>query len=135
MRFPKPFFRKAKQAWYLQLGGRQISLGKDRDEAFRRYQEIMLHERGQIAAPDDALTVAQVWALFLDCSCRHNDPQTYAGYKDFLQGFCDLYGTLRAVTQLKPFHVTRWLDRHSGWGDGTRRCAVTAVKRAFNWAA
>jgi integrase len=135
MKFPKPFFRRAKQAWYLQLGGRQISLGKDRDEAFRRYQEIMLHERGQIAAPDAALTVAQVCDLFLDWSCRHNDPRTYAWYKDFLQSFCDVYGTLRAATQLKPFHLTRWLDRHDGWGDGTRRCAITAVKRAFNWAA
>src|SRR4051812_25552821 len=100
MKFPKPFFRKAKQAWYLQLGGRQISLGKDRAEAFRRYQEILLHERGQVAAPQTALTVAQVCDLFLDWSQKHNDPQTYHWYKDYLQSFCDLYGTLRAATQL-----------------------------------
>jgi len=29
MRFPKPFFRASKDAWYVQLGKRQISLGKD----------------------------------------------------------------------------------------------------------
>jgi len=50
MKFPKPFFRKAKHAWYLQLGKRQISLGPDRDKAFERYQEVLLHERGQIGA-------------------------------------------------------------------------------------
>ena len=33
MRFPKPFFRESKQAWYVQIGKRQISLGKDREEA------------------------------------------------------------------------------------------------------
>jgi hypothetical protein len=28
MRFPKPFFRVSKGAWYVQLGKRQISLGR-----------------------------------------------------------------------------------------------------------
>jgi hypothetical protein len=58
MKFPKPFFRKAKQAWYLQLGKRQTSLGRDREAAFRRYQEILLHERGQLSAPMSALSTA-----------------------------------------------------------------------------
>src|ERR1700735_1382672 len=34
MKFPKPFFRKAKHAWYVQLGKRQVSLGPDREKAF-----------------------------------------------------------------------------------------------------
>lgn len=47
MKFPKPFFRRSKQAWYLQLGARQISLGKDRDEAFAKYRDILHQETGQ----------------------------------------------------------------------------------------
>jgi integrase len=133
MKFPKPFFRQSKQAWYLQLGKHQMSLGKDPDAAFRRYHEILLHERGQVSAPDSALTVAQVADLFLEYSHRHNDQQTYDWYKHFLQDFCDRHGGLKAV-EAKPFHVTRWLDRHPGWEDGSRRAAITAVKRAFNWA-
>jgi integrase len=133
MKFPKPFFRKAKQAWYLQLGKRQISLGPDREQAFKRYQEILLHERGQLSAPSSALTAAQVCDLFLDWCQRHNDPSTYDFYRKFLQDFCDMHGGLRAL-EVKPFHVTRWLDRHPGWADGSRRCAITAVKRPFNWA-
>jgi len=133
MRFPKPFFRKSKKAWYLQLGGRQISLGKCRDEAFLRYQEILLHERGQVIASNSALTAAQVCDLFLEWCKRHNEPVTYDFYKKFLQDFCDLYGAVRAL-EVKPFHVTRWLDHHAGWADGSRRCAISAVKRAFNWA-
>ena len=81
MKFPKPFFRKAKQAWYLQLGKRQISLGADRDAAFKRYQEILLHERGLFSAPASALSVAQICDLFLDWSQRHNEPVTYDFYK------------------------------------------------------
>src|SRR5207247_2077603 len=37
------------------------------------------------------------------------------------------------ATELKPFHVTRWLDDHKDWNAG-RRCAITAAKRAFSWA-
>ncbi len=133
MKFPKPFFRKAKQAWYLQLGKRQISLGADREQAFKRYQEIILHERGQISAQNSALTTAQLCDLFLDWCQRHNEPTTYDFYKKFQQDFCNMHGSLRAL-EVKPFHVTRWLDHHKGWGDGSRRCAITAVKRVFNWA-
>jgi integrase len=133
MKFPKPFFRKAKQAWYLQLGKRQISLGADRDQAFKRYQEILLHEGGQITAPGVALSVAQVCDLFLDWCQRHNEPSTYDHYRFFLQDFCGRDGGLNSL-DLKPFHITRWLDRHTGWGNGGRRSAIGAIKRVFSWA-
>jgi len=61
-----------------------------------------------------------------------HDVNTYWGYRDFLQDFCEMYGTLLGKA-LKPLHVTRWLDAHPGW-KGSRRNAVIAVKRAFNWA-
>jgi integrase len=133
MKFPKPFFRKSKQAWYVQLGKQQHSLGKDREEAFRRYRELLLHEEGKTPDRTKPLTTAQVCDLFLDWSSRHNDKSTYVWYKDFLQSFCDLHGGRKAL-ELKPFHVTRWLDSETGWGKATRRCATIAVKRAFNWA-
>ena len=52
MKFPKPFFRKSKQAWYVQLGKKQHSLGKDREEAFRRYKDIILHEQARRPFPE-----------------------------------------------------------------------------------
>ena len=44
--FPKPFYRKSRDTWYVQIDGRQINLGKDRETAFQRYHAIM-------AAPPD----------------------------------------------------------------------------------
>src|SRR5207244_4446759 len=70
--------------------------------------------------------------LFLDYSLRHHAADTFRGYKDFLQDFCEMYGPLLA-RDLKSLHVTRWLDAHPGW-KGSRRNAVVAVKRVFNWA-
>lgn len=39
--FPKPFFRSDRAMFYVQLRGKQINLGPDRDAAFRRYGELI----------------------------------------------------------------------------------------------
>ena len=80
----------------------------------------------------DTLAVRVLYDLFLDYSKKHHAADTYANYKLFLQSFCDAYGRDLAA-EVKPFHVTRWLDDHPSW-DGGRRHAVIAVKRAFSWA-
>ncbi len=41
MRQPKPYFRAQKQAWYVQIDGRQFSLGRDEQAAWNRYHELM----------------------------------------------------------------------------------------------
>jgi len=41
MRQPRPFFRKQTKSYYVQIGKKQINLGKDEKEAYRRYHELM----------------------------------------------------------------------------------------------
>lgn len=80
---------------------------------------------------------ASVPALKDDASCT---AQHFWWYDAYLQSFCkhvdsDLkrkLGLLPAV-DLLPLHVTRWLAAHRTWKTG-KRCAVIAIKRAFNWA-
>lgn len=135
MKTPRPWYRKQNDTWYVCRNGRQIPLCKGKDnkaEAEKAYFQVMAREGGLLPEPI-SLTVAQACDLFLDWCQRHNAARTYEWYQDYLQDFCDAHGGLRAL-QLKPFHVTHWLDRHKGWGDGSRRCAITALKRVFNWA-
>ena len=42
------------------------------------------------------------------------------------------FGSL-AVSELNPLHIDQWIAAHSGWS-GSRRSAIQAVKRAFNFA-
>src|SRR5262249_18870551 len=135
----KPFFREFDGWWYAQTRvgkkRKQVKLVKGKEneqEAYRAFCRLMAEEGGKVPTPAQ-LTVASVCDLYLDFSQRHHEPRTYQWYKDFLQDFCDHHGRL-SVADLKPFHVNRWLDLHPGWGDGGRRCGVTCVKRAFNWA-
>ena len=123
----QPFFRSSKQAWYLQIGKRQLSLGRDRKEALRRYEEIKLHDLHTVPAFPSRLKVAQVCDLFLEWSLEHHEPPTYDFYRWFRQGFCRLTGSL-PVTQLQRLHVTRWL-KGKGWNDTTQNRAISCIKR------
>ena len=141
----KPFFRAFDGCWYVQTraGGKrkQVKLldplghpirGREQEEAaWKAFHRLMAADPTNVPAPS-ALTVAQVCDLFLCHAERHNEPKTFAWYGKFLQSFCDLFGALGAP-DVKPLHVTRWLDAHPGWATA-RRCAVICVKRAYNWA-
>jgi integrase len=136
MRRPsKPWYRKFNDTWYVCLNGRQLPLARGKDskrEAEREFHRLMAGEAPQASRPKDTRVVA-VLDLFLDHALRHNAESTYLWYKRFLQDFSDRCGAMR-VGDLRPYHVTRWADAHPGWKGG-RWGAVTAVKRAFNWAA
>jgi integrase len=137
MRTPKPFYRRFNDTWYVQLGKSQIPLAKGRQnekEAYRRYYEVMAEQpMGRMPNPLPHATAAAVSDLFLEWCQKHNAGPTYEWYRRYLQDFCEHCGRMR-VEELRPFHVTRWVDLHPEW-KAARRCAIIAVKRAFNWAA
>ena len=132
-KFPKPFFRTARNAWFLQVGAKQIKLGPDRDAAFRRYHELMGQPEAP-APPADSASVVGVLDAFLDWCLRHKAGRTYDWYRDYLESFARTLPPGLGVARLRPFHVQQWLDANPGWKTG-KRGAVIAVQRAFNWAA
>ena len=134
----EPFFREFDSWWYAQfrIGGKRIQkkLVKGREneaEAYRLFYRLMAQDPATLPEPTN-LKVAHICDSFLDYAEKNNDPKTFTWYKGYLQSFCEACGTVGAL-DIKPFHVTRWLDSHSGW-KGSRRCAVICVKRAYNWA-
>lgn len=132
MRRPEPWYRASKEAWYVQFGDKQVRLAKGpkdatEKEAFDAYYRLMAHRPENLPKGDDLLC-----DLFLDHSKAHHEPDTFRLYKHFLQRFCKSYGRSPAA-DIKPLHVTRWLDQHPKW-KASRRHAALAVKRAFTWA-
>ena len=97
--------------------------------------------------------MASICEAFLEWSQKNQSPRTYKFYLDFLNQFCRFHRGLK-VADLKPFHITRWLDSHARpeedgvrradgkvlllrngyWGDTTRFHAIRTVQRAFAWA-
>jgi len=141
----KPFYREFDGCWYAQVraGGKrkQIKLrdlsdnpirGRENEpQAWKAFHRLMAEDPSHLPAASQ-LKVAQVCDLFLSHAEKHNDPRTFTWYKKFLQSCCDFFGTLGAL-DVKPFHVSRWLDAHPKWTTA-RRCAVICIKRAYNWA-
>ncbi len=148
-RVPQPFFRPAKNRWYVQLDGKHVNLGPDETEAWAKYHEIMA-ERARNPQPKiipikvRATLVPAVLDAYLDWLMNRvregsKAQRTYDWYHDYLQDFLrfktesyriqDL-----AVPQLEPIHVYQWVDSHPGWKSG-KRGAMTAVQRAMTWAA
>jgi integrase len=147
MKQPKPWFRASKNAWYVEHHFKQVRLGDHPADAppakktksgwnatqpiLDAFYKLMAADPANLPKPQ-VIATALICDLFLDHSEKHHTPDTFANYKHFLQSFCRRYGTLPAA-ELKPFHVTKWLDDHPTWKGG-RRHAVIAVRRAFSWA-
>lgn len=132
--YPKPFYRSKRGLWYVQIAGRQINLGPDRDGAFQAYHELMARppEAAKSSPPGDS--VASILDAYLDWCQKHRATRTYDWYRDYLQSFAESIPLDLTVARLKPIHVQQWVDSKPGWKRG-KRGAITAVQRAFNWAA
>jgi integrase len=147
MRPRKPWYRASKNKWFVEIDGTKVPLGRHPEgypppkkgkggwnappEIMTAFYKLMSSDPATLPKPDE-IKVCQVCDLFMDWSQKHHESETYDWYLHFLQDFSDLFGTLPAA-DLKPLHVTRWLDSHRDWKGG-RRNAVICVKRAFNWA-
>lgn len=128
--FPKPFFKKARKSWYVQIDRKQIKLGSDRDEAFRQYHQLMQQPVEQIAASPESLV--NIIDAFLDWTERNRAPDTYEWYRYRLQRFVDKYPEMR-VSSLKPFHVEEWVEEYD-IAQTTRRNYFRSIKRCLAWA-
>lgn len=129
-RTPRPWWRKDKKCWSVYIDGKRHNLGKEREEAFRRFHELMASPRKWTIASDSVLAIIDV---FLDWVSRHRAPDTYEWYRQRLQAFADHVGSSLTTQDIRPFHVQQFIDAmpHSS---GTKRNYVRAVKRAMKWA-
>jgi integrase len=127
----KPFFKKTHGAWYFEHNGKQIRLGKDRDEAFREYHRLMA---GDLPVTSRT-TVAQLIDQFLVWVKQNKEPRTYEWYLAHCNRFVNHIGLkLRVSDKDVRQKYSTWIDKMNG-SDTHRNGACRAVCRAFNWAA
>lgn len=126
----KPFFRKQTQSWYFSTKGKQIPLGKDREKAFKKFYELMARD-----APTKASdSVAKLCNLYLDWCKQNRSKRTYDSYRMYLSSLIRSVGTSLTIADLKPMHISRWLDENPTWNATSKNTATRYAKRVFNWA-
>ena len=134
MKTPKPWFREQTKTWYVQLGGVQHNLGKDKKEADKAFHRLMAGEG--LSRPMKDLPFAGLVEQFLADSANDVTPETGAWYRRFLEDFSDRYAKIMPA-DIAPRHVRAWVnaERKKKWGQSTQRSAITILKRLLNWAA
>jgi hypothetical protein len=92
----------------------------------------------------DDTTVYGVLFQFLGWNKQHREGSTHEFYKRHIVSFAEYVGETLTVGELKPFHVTNWLDecypkvrevdgkKAPRAGDNYRRSAIRSIQRPFN---
>ena len=106
MREPKPFFRNQTRSWYVQIGKKQHNPGLDEQVAKQKYHALMA---GRQPVTDET-TVYSVLFQFLGWNKEQRVGSTHEFYKRHIGSFAAYIGESLTVGELKPFHVTKWLD-------------------------
>lgn len=127
----QPFWRAQRNTWAVLFQGRQVNLGKDKVEAFRKYHALMAGVTSAAPGPVGP-TAGEVIDQFLTWCESHQAAGTHRIYRWHLTRFRKAVGTMR-LSELKPFHVTRWLDGYS-CAANTANLAVRCAVRPFSWA-
>jgi integrase len=143
-----PWYWEARNGWYVIFNGKRHRLGdhpegaakpkqssktgkwntpESIDQAFRGLQG---GETPQQAA--DSEYVVTYLQAFLKWCKENRAGQTTERYFDFLDSFERRHHGLK-IAQLSSDHVTTWLEEQAGWNSTTKRNAITALQRAFNW--
>ncbi len=128
-RRPKPWFWKARDGWYVTVGGTRHPLGQDKDEAYDRFYSIMRQPQQRKVSRD---TLAAIIDAFLEWVLKNRSPDTYEWYRYRLQRFIEQYPDLRA-SELRPYHVQTWVDSYD-FSVTSRRNYLRSVKRCMKWA-
>jgi integrase len=132
----KPFYKNSRQAWYVQIDGKQHKLASGPQAETKQAAEDEYHRMMAGHEPITSKTTAEMLIeQFLQWTQKRREESTYEWYRRHLQNFANFIGSKMLVANVKPFHVERWLDRdYAGTSDSYRNGACRAVSRAFNWA-
>jgi len=127
--FPKPFFKKARKCWYVQINGQQINLGSNRETAFQQYHVLMRQPTEKIVSTE---MLAAVIDAFLEWIHRNRALDTYEWYRYRLQRLVLKYPEMR-VSGLRPYHIEQWVAEYE-LGQTSRRNYFRSIKTCLRWA-
>lgn len=82
---------------------------------------------------EDNASVSMILTRYYFSLEKEKRDKTLAVVKDMLDPAILEIGSVRC-SQLKPYHVSDFLDKQTTWNDNTRHTAISKLTGAFNWA-
>ncbi len=137
-----PWFRTAKNTWYITLNGHSVSLGvrglansKEANAAWHRLMadgQSATQSRQQGADSPPSLTVQELVYLFLTDISTRLKPLTIGQYRIDLEQFLTRFKNVPA-NRVATIEVSRWLHGMKV-GDTTKGIRLRSVSACFGWA-
>ncbi len=127
--FPKPFFKKARGLWYVEINRQQFNLGADREAAFRQYHQMMMQPTEKVVSTE---MLAGVIDAFLEWLQKNRAADTYEWYRYRLQRLVLKHPEMRVQT-LRPFHIEQWVDEYE-LSQTSRRNYFRSIAACLRWA-
>ncbi len=128
--FPKPFFKKSRKLWYVEIARKQHNLGPDRDAAFQEYARLMAQPQESRQAAARSLPV--VIDEFLGWMKSRRAADTFEWYRYRLERLARRYPRCDA-SRLTVAMVEDWVDEYS-LSVTSRRNYYRAAKKCLKWA-
>lgn len=139
MKQPKPWFWTARNAWYVQVNGKQIKLDENEKKAHAAYHRLMAAEGRSDPAKGGRLSVPEAVEACVRAS-EHLRPSTVRLYRDMLGPFAAHYRT-RRIDDLSAADAIGFVSAYAGtgykgrpFGDSTRALMFRFIKTLFRWA-
>lgn len=135
-----PWKRKSDGCWYTTRKGGNTPVkiadaDVSPDEAHDLYCEFHGDTGSEVEQPTPFLTVSFLIDEYLGWCKDNRSARTFEWYNDYLVKFHTFHGPKLRVAQLKPFHVTRWVNRdYKGQSESHRLNAIRSIFRVMNWA-
>ena len=129
-RRPKPWWRESRKAYFATVKGVCHRLGTSKRESQQELTRLFQQPEPEVIADSDS--VAEILEDYLLWVHEHRALKTYVWYRDFCKSFDQMFPTL-TVAELTTKKVNEWL-KVQNWNSTTKRGAITAMIRVFNWA-
>lgn len=138
MKQPKPWFWKARKAWYVQLDNKQVRLHENEKEANAAYFRLMASSGRGVELKAGRLTVEGAVESCI-MGAEHHRPNTVRLYRDMLGPFAGHFQSKR-LTDITSNDVIRFVSTYQGTGyrnrtigDSTRALMFRFIKTLFRW--
>jgi integrase len=143
-RQPKPWYWKARDAWYVQINGKQIRLHEDKRKAEQEFYRLMAADGRLDARQRESMTVADACEAMC-AQVQTMRASTRRHYSEKLGMFADAFGS-RRMSDVTSQEAIRWVCNFTPppedsrgrprrpWGDNSRAMLFGYIKRLFRWA-
>jgi integrase len=125
------FFRKSTQSYYVKLGGKFVPLGRDEQEARKKYRSLVPQPMRM-----EGDTIGAIIGAYLDYLAANRTNGTFDIAARHLRDFAESVGGLCSAVVVRGFHLQAWGDkRFAGKSASYKNRGMRAVKCCWSWAA